>query len=175
MSDPADDNSGGGSPVVARNCGVDAITSALLFAVGAVVMVEARRLGASWTDDGPGSGYFMFYIALILCIGSIGVFWQAVFSGSRDRDAFVDREQLGRVLSVLVPAVVYVLAIEFAGIYVASAAYIALFMIVLGKYPIGRSVMLALLINAVLFLMFEAWFKVPLYKGRLEPLAFLGY
>ena len=25
------------------------------------------------------------------------------------------------------------------------------------------------------FLMFEVWFKVPLYKGTLDPLRFLGY
>ena len=30
-------------------------------------------------------------------------------------------------------------------------------------------------INALFFVMFEVWFKVPLYKGALEPLAFLGY
>ena len=27
----------------------------------------------------------------------------------------------------------------------------------------------------VFFMMFEVWFKVPLYKGALEPLRFLGY
>jgi hypothetical protein len=26
-----------------------------------------------------------------------------------------------------------------------------------------------------LFLMFEVWFKVPLFKGTLDPLSFLGY
>jgi hypothetical protein len=30
-------------------------------------------------------------------------------------------------------------------------------------------------VNAVFFLMFEVWFKVPLYKGTLDPLRFLGY
>ena len=25
------------------------------------------------------------------------------------------------------------------------------------------------------FLMFEVWFKVPLFKGALDPLRFLGY
>ena len=35
--------------------------------------------------------------------------------------------------------------------------------------------MLAVIVNAVFFLMFEVWFKVPLYKGTLEPLRFLGY
>jgi len=82
---------------------------------------------------------------------------------------------MGRVLSVLLPAGVYVLGIWFLGLYVASAIYIALFMIVLGKYAPVRSVVLALIVNAVFFMMFEVWFKVPLYKGTLEPLRFLGY
>jgi hypothetical protein len=78
-------------------------------------------------------------------------------------------------MSVLWPAAVYVLGIYFLGIYLASAIYIALFMIVLGKYPAVKSVILAVAVNAVFFLMFEVWFKVPLYKGTLEPLRFLGY
>ncbi len=53
--------------------------------------------------------------------------------------------------------------------------YIALFMIVLGKYPPAKSVFLGLAVSAFFFLMFEVWFKVPLYKGTLEPLSFLGY
>jgi len=31
------------------------------------------------------------------------------------------------------------------------------------------------LINVAFFLMFEVWFKVPLAKGTLDPLSFLGY
>jgi len=79
------------------------------------------------------------------------------------------------VLSVLVPATVYVLAISFLGIYVASAIYIALFMMVLGKYAWFKSVFAALAVNALFFCMFEVWFKVPLFKGALDPLRFLGY
>jgi len=65
--------------------------------------------------------------------------------------------------------------VQFVGIYLASALYIALFMIILGKYPPIKSVVLAIIVNAVFFMMFEVWFKVPLYKGLLEPLSFLGY
>ena len=154
---------------------VEAIVGALLLALGVVVMVESRRLGAGWTADGPGSGYFPFYIGLILCIASAGIFWQAVGSKKRDGRAFVDREQFGRVLSVFVPAIVYVLAIVFVGIYVASAIYIAVFMVVLGKYAAWKAALIGFLVSAVFFLMFEVWFKVPLYKGTLRPLAFLGY
>jgi hypothetical protein len=30
-------------------------------------------------------------------------------------------------------------------------------------------------VSAVCFMMFEVWFKVPLYKGTFHPLSFLGY
>ncbi len=83
--------------------------------------------------------------------------------------------QLGRVLSVLLPALVYVLGIVFLGIYVASAIYISLFMIVLGKYSMPKSVLLGVAVSAFFFVLFEVWFKVPLFKGKFEPLSFLGY
>jgi len=168
-SDPAD------SPTLAKNHTVDAVVAVLLFAAGMVVMIESRRLGAEWTSDGPGAGYFPFYISLILCISGLGIFYQAVFSKSRDAGAFVDRLQAGRVFSVLGPAALYVLCVWFLGLYVASAIYVALFMIILGKYAPAKSVVLALVVNAVFFLMFEVWFKVPLFKGTLDPLRFLGY
>jgi small-conductance mechanosensitive channel len=161
--------------VLARNASVDAVVSALLFVMGAVVVAQARALGAEWTSDGPGSGYFPFYIGLILCIASAGIFYQAVISKKRDRGAFVDREQLVRVLSVFLPAIVYVLAIVFVGMYVASAIYIAAFMVYLGKYPAWKAALIGFLVSAAFFAMFEIWFKVPLYKGTLDPLAFLGY
>ncbi len=163
------------SPAVIKNNTMDAIVAVILLAIGIVVVIEARRLGAGWQEDGPGSGYFPFYIGLITCISSVGIFYQAVFSKSKDTDVFVDREQLGRVLSVLLPACVFVFAIVFVGIYVASAIYITLFMIILGKYPKMKSAALGLAVSAFFFVMFEVWFKVPLYKGSFDPLGFLGY
>ncbi len=163
------------SPVLAKNCTVDMAVAAILFVIGAVVVFEARRLGAAWTSEGPGAGYFPFYIGLIVCISALGIIYQSRSAKSRDEGSFVDRQQMGRVLQVLVPAAVYVLATWFVGLYVASAIYIALFMILLGKYPPVKSVLLAVIINVAFFVMFEVWFKVPLYKGTLEPLSFLGY
>jgi Tripartite tricarboxylate transporter TctB family len=176
MSDPSESSaSGANSPTVANNNTVDAVVAAVLFAVGAVVVFEAWRLGARWMSDGPGAGYFPFYIGLIVCISSLGILVQSLVLKSRDSGAFVNREQLKRVLSVLWPAVLYVLAIRFLGLYVASAIYIAAFMIVLGKYPPVKSAVLGVAVSAVFFVMFEVWFKVPLFKGTLEPLRFLGY
>ena len=154
---------------------VEAVVAAVLLLVGIVVIVESRRLGAGWTSDGPGAGYFPFYIGLIIVISSLGILYQSLLSNKRNTGIFVDSEQLKRVWSVLIPAALYVLAITILGIYVASAIYIALFMIVLGKYSPIKAVIAALAINTVFFLMFEVWFKVPLFKGALDPLRFLGY
>ncbi|MEO7391467.1 MAG: tripartite tricarboxylate transporter TctB family protein [Ramlibacter sp.] len=154
---------------------VEAVVAFLILVMGVVVIQGSWSLGSRWTSDGPGSGYFPFYIGIILCIAGSGTLFQAIFSKKRNTEIFVDRVQLRRVLSVLLPALVYVLAIQFVGLYVASAIYIALFMIVLGEYSRVKSIVTAVVVNTVFFLMFEVWFKVPLFKGSLDPLRFLGY
>ena len=174
MSDPHPSDAED-SPTVAKNNTVDALVATLIFVFGVVLTIEAWRLGARWTSEGPGAGYFPFYIGLITIVASLGIFYQAVFSKARDTGTFVNRVQAVRVLFVLVPAIFYVLVTMFLGLYVASAIYIAMFMVVLGKYPPVKSGVLSVIIVAVFFLMFEVWFKVPLYKGTLDPLRFLGY
>ena len=154
---------------------VEAVVAALVLLLGIVVVHGSRSLGSGWTTDGPGAGYFPFYIGVILCISALGIMYQAVFSKKRNNEIFVDSVQLKRVLSVLLPALVYVAAIRFLGLYVASAVYIALFMVILGKYSWIKSVIAALAVCTLFFLMFEVWFKVPLFKGSLDPLRFLGY
>jgi len=154
---------------------IDAVVAILIIIMGGVVIYGSRKLGSEWTSDGPGAGYFPFYIGLILVISGIGVLYQALAGKNKNTEVFVDREEFGRVLSVLIPAAVYVGAIQLIGIYVASAIYIALFMVFLGKYSWFKSVMAALVVNAVFFMMFEVWFKVPLFKGSYDMLSFLGY
>jgi hypothetical protein len=51
------------------------------------------------------------------------------------------------VLAIVGPALLYVLAVQLAGLYLASAAYIALFMRLLGKYSRVRSLLVALAVT----------------------------
>jgi hypothetical protein len=154
---------------------VEAVVALILLVLGLVVVVTSAKLGAGWTSDGPGSGYFPFYVGAILCIASAVTLYQALLGKKRNAEIFVDQEQLKRVLVVLIPAVVYVGVVTVLGLYVASAIYVAAFMVVLGKFSYFKSVLIAVVMAVVLFLMFEVWFKVPLYKGALNPLGFLGY
>jgi Tripartite tricarboxylate transporter TctB family len=175
MSPPDSSSEEAPGRTMARNSTIDAVVALCLVVVGIVQIVEARRLGAEWTSDGPGAGYFPFYIGLILLVCGVAIFVQSLRARKTDKSVFVDSVQLNRVLSVLVPSAIYVGAIMVLGIYVASALFITLFMIVLGKYSPGKSVIVGVAVNALFFMMFEVWFKVPLFKGALEPLRFLGY
>ena len=154
---------------------VEVATAVLLFLVGAVVVYDSYRLGSKWGSDGPQSGYFPFYIGLLICLSSGVNLVQALFAGSDDSGSFVTWGPFKLVLTVLIPAAIYVLGVKYIGLYVASAIYIAVFMLWLGKYSWFKSVAVGLGTNVSFFLMFEVWFKVPLFKGELDPLRFLGY
>lgn len=154
---------------------VEAVVALFVLVLGVVVITGSRALGSGWTSEGPGSGYFPFYIGVLLCISGAGLIYQALFSKNKNTDVFVDSEQLRRVLSVLLPALVYVGAVQFLGLYVASVVYIALFMVILGKYSWLKSVIVAVAVMVLFFFMFEVWFKVPLFKGQFDLLKSLGY
>ncbi|MEW6255834.1 MAG: tripartite tricarboxylate transporter TctB family protein [Pseudomonadota bacterium] len=150
------------------------IVVALLFMGGAaLVMADSWRIGAKWASDGPQAGYFPFYVGLIMFLASVGTLATNIFTKKPDLTNFVDREQLGSVLKVLVPTIVYVVVINFIGIYIASMIFIAFFMWWLGKYSPLVIAPVAIGVPAVLFVMFEIWFLVPLPKGPLETA--LGY
>jgi hypothetical protein len=173
MSDnppPAD-----GDRAAASTRTLELAVAAVLFALGAVVVFDSFRLGSKWGADGPQSGYFPFYIGLLICISSGVTFAKALRDTSLAGKPFVYRDQFKRVLTVLIPAGVYVVLVKLLGLYVASALYIAFFMIWLGRYPWWKGITVGVVINAVFFVMFEVWFKVPLFKGEFNLLGFLGY
>jgi len=149
-------------------------TALVLLAVSALVVFDGYRLGSKWGDDGPQSGYFPFYIGLLLGIASLVTLARATVM-QRPGGIFVGWGELKLVFSVLVPAFVYVLGVQLVGMYVASAVYIILFMRWLGHYPWAKSAAIGVAVSAMIFVLFEVWFKVPLYKGAFDALAWLGY
>jgi hypothetical protein len=149
---------------------MELVVAALAFAFGAIVLADSARLGAGWADDGPQAGYFPFYIGLIICAGSAWVFITTWRKRDAGREAFVLRGQLAQIMTLLVPAIVYVIVIGFAGIYVSSLVFIAYFMARHGGHRWWVTALVSLGLPAVLFMMFEVWFKTPLPKGPLEAL-----
>lgn len=146
------------------------VVAALFVVLGGIVIFDSVRLGASWGADGPQPGYFPFYLGVIICLASAVTFGQALFLKKEKNGSFVDVDALKAVLSVLIPAAVYVALIGWIGIYVASALFVAVFMRWLGKYAWWKVAAVSIGNSVVFFLIFERWFLVPLPKGPLENL-----
>ncbi len=149
----------------------DIVTAALLMAVAGIVLVDAVRLGFRWAPDGPESGFFPFWLAVIMAGASAAIIVQALRRGRGE--PFVTRDKLGLVLKVLWPAAGMVLLTHFVGLYVASAIYMAFYMRWVGRYSWAFVISLPVVVSVTTFVVFEKWFLVPLPKGPLE--AMLGY
>src|SRR5207247_3851201 len=141
----------------------DLVTAGVLFVLGAVVRGDALRLGIGWGTDGPKSGFFPFWLAVVLIVSCVTIAAQAW--RRRGSGSFVTREQVGPVLKVLLPAVGLVLATEMIGLYVAAALYIGFYMRWIGQHRWVTVVTLGLGIPLLTFVVFERWFLVPMPKG----------
>ena len=157
------------------------IATSLAFAfAGAVAIWDSARLGAGWGADGPQSGYFPFWIGLLLVLASAANLVpvarnarQGMAAGEDARPMFLTWQQARTVATVFIPTTIYVAAIPFTGIYVASALLVAWFMVRMGGFALWRAALAGIATALVTFVVFEIWFLVALPKGPLED--FLGY
>jgi putative tricarboxylic transport membrane protein len=151
----------------------EVIVAGSLMLLSLLVITDSVRVGTGWGDDGPRSGYFPFYIGLLLLLSSGAVLVGALIGWRKADPVFAERTQLASVFAVLVPMLLYVLGIALAGIYVASFLLIGYFMRRHGKFGWPLTTAVAIGVPLVFFLVFERWFLVPLPKGPIERL--LGF
>ena len=161
------------SPSVTSNRTVDVAVSLLLLALAVVLAWDNWRTGASWDSTGPEPGYFPFYLSVILGGASLYGIGAAFLSRKEAVETFVTRAQLRRVMAVFVPTLLFCIAMQFLGIYVASFLLIAGFMRIVGRIAIWKSLLTAFLFSAVMFVTFDIVFDVLMPKGLLE--AAFGY
>jgi hypothetical protein len=140
-----------------------AIATALF---GLIVIVGSLDVGIGWGAEGPKSGFFPFYLGVIIIAASaVNLVEAARKSGDK---TFADWSQLRKVLAITIPTTIYVAVIPWTGVYVSSLLLIAVFMMWLGSYRPLYAVALAAIIMVAIYLTFEKWFLVPLPKGPIE-------
>jgi len=149
----------------------DLVTALALIVVGGVVIADALRLGIGWGLEGPRSGFFPFWLAVLMVATAGLILLQALRRATTG--PFVTAAQLRPVLAVLVPATAMVVVMEGLGLYVASALYLGFYMRWVGRHAWPTIVALGLAVPIVTFVIFERWFLVPMPKGPLE--AWLGF
>lgn len=149
----------------------DLTTAAVLIAGGLLVIWDSLRIGVGWGTDGPKSGFFPFWLGVIM-VGACLVI-AAKASRRADRKPFVRRGAIAPVLKVLLPATAFVLSTHWIGLYVATTVYMGVYMRWIGRHSWVSVVVVSVTVSAVIFYVFEIWFLVPMPKGPLET--YLGY
>jgi putative tricarboxylic transport membrane protein len=170
-----DSNNEDPSSGVVSNRTMNITVSLALMAVASVVMIDSYRLGAGWAKDvGPDSGYFPFYVTLIMFLTSGVTLIQNLRLRRPDGGgSFIAHGELMMVLQVLIPMTIFVVLSVYIGIYISTVLFIGFFMTWHGRYPFYKTLPVAILVPIALFVIFEIWFLVPLPKGPFE--AWLGY
>jgi hypothetical protein len=141
---------------------------ALFLALLAVVGIfGSLQVGIGWGAEGPKAGFFPFYISLIVLI-SCAINMLNVFREFTGRELFAEWAQIRQVMSVVIPTTFYVFAVPTIGMYVSSCLLIAVFMKWIGRYGWIKTLIVAIAIPVITYVLFERWFLVPLPKGPLE-------
>ncbi len=161
-----------GVPVVGMRA-VSIVVYLILLALAVLLGFDNWRTGMSWEADGPQAGYFPFYLSVLLGAASVFGLIAELRAGSAAGAGFVTREQLGRVLQVFVPTLLFCALMQVLGLYVASFLLITGFMWIVGRIALWKSLVTGLLFSIVMFVTFDIAFDVIMPKGPLE--AAFGY
>ncbi|MDZ4100970.1 MAG: tripartite tricarboxylate transporter TctB family protein [Hydrogenophaga sp.] len=173
MSFESDESSTAGASGSGGSLGMrwpELLMAAFMLAIAVLVIIDSRRVGTGWGDDGPKSGYFPFYIGLLLALSSGWILLSQLRRWSRDTEVFAEHAQLRLVMAIFIPMVVYVAMIFGIGIYFASALLIGYFMLRYGRYRLAITLPVAIGVPLFFYVVFERWFLVMLPKGPIESL-----
>jgi putative tricarboxylic transport membrane protein len=168
MTSDTSDASPADAHAVVRRRGVDIVVSLLLLGVALLLGWDSWRIGMSWAAEGPQAGYFPFYLSLMMGAASVYGLVRALLAGPAEDRPFVLRDQFGRVMQVFFPSLVFCIATQVLGLYVASFLLIAGFMWWIGRIAIWVSLLTSFLFTAAMFVTFEIAFNVIMPKGPLE-------
>ena len=160
---PADD-----SPEVTTTRTVEVVTYLLLLALAMLLGFDNWRSGMGWAKDGPQSGYLPFYLCVILAAASLYGLGVAFLRRTDVAKTFVTRDQLRRVMQVFVPTFLFVLLMQWLGLYVASFLLVAGFMSIVGRIALWKSLLTSFLFAIIMFVTFQIAFDVIMPKGPLE-------
>ena len=108
------------SPAVTDTRISEAVVCVLLLGLALLLGHDNWRTGIGWDSTGPQPGYFPFYLSVILGAASLYGLVAVLLTRKEHAETFVTRAQLRRVMAVFIPTLLFCLATQFLGMYVAS-------------------------------------------------------
>ena len=151
---------------------LELVAALLVLAFGATIVYGALEFDVGWDDRGPGTGYFPFWVGVVVLIGGLGTLIEGVTRHTYKAAPALTVGQLQRAATFLLPIVGFLLVTSFLGIYVGMTVYLLVVMLWQGGYRLPMALAVSVGTAAFFFVVFEKLLKVGLMKGPLE--AWLG-
>ena len=140
---------------------------ALLIALfGVIVIIGSLKAGINWGARARAPGSFPFYVGIFIVVCQRDQSLERL--RERNDGLFAEWGQLRQVMSVVVPTAIYVGAMPFTGLYLASIIFIGWFMRWLGKYRWLTVIAVAFGMPIVTYLSSSAgsWSRFPKARSR---------
>lgn len=146
----------------------DVAMAAGFLLISVVLLREARRLPI-WTSEGPGAGFFPFWLSVGVAVSAVIVFAGSLraVAANGPGGPFIPPHAWKPLLVVFTPMVAIILFLNYLGLYLGGAIYLMGYMWLVGRFRWPIILLVSILVPLALFLIFERWFLMPLPKGIL--------
>jgi len=145
----------------------DRVTAALLLGVAVAFSVGALKQYQWWGPGGPGPAFMPFWLGLVMACLAAGLLIRSL--KQRDPgDAWWPRgEGLRDMLVVLGVTVAFVALLNFLGMVIGTAIYLAVLIGYLGRHRWWVTLAIAAGAAGFNWLVFVHWLRVPFPEGKL--------
>ncbi len=134
----------------------------------------ARFANIGWIEgEGPGSGWWPFWLSLMMLICSIwmGVnWWRRTSPPSQSSEPYMDSYGWKMLLLVGGGVLAFVGSIHIVGTYGGMFLFLVYYLYFLGKHSIGLTLAIAIATPVFCFFFFDVAMRIVLPKGYSEPL-----
>ncbi|MGI9406312.1 MAG: tripartite tricarboxylate transporter TctB family protein [Hyphomicrobiaceae bacterium] len=147
---------------------------AIIMAVfSAYLMWKSAELPIGWIpDEGPGGGFWPFWLAAIMFLSCIGILFNWVTRRSKpsqSTETFITMPVLMNVGVVALALGVTIFLMSWLGTYVALFLFLLFYIGVLGRHGVIFTLLVALIAPIVTFFFFEVLLSITLPKGKSDP------
>ena len=151
------------------------IVAAVLMALLSIyLMWKSAELPIGYLpDEGPGGGFWPFWLSLGMLISTIWIiinWFRKKSPPSRSTEVYMDSYGIKMLLLVGGGVTIFIGSIHFIGFYGAIPLFLLYYIRFLGRHSWATSISIAAVVPVVTFFFFDVAMRIVLPKGYLEPL-----
>lgn len=131
------------------------------------------NIGINVNGEGPGSGFWPFWLSAAMLVASLAVMWNWVkrrTPESRSVGQYLDSYGKRMLLFVGGGLIAFLALIELIGFYGAIPVFLFCYLRILGRHSYLASIGIAAIVPVFCFFFFDVAMRIVLPKGYLEPL-----